>query len=231
MYKLARKILTTQSKKQLYLCKINFKMVATLERKSRIRVRTIPKIPEALVYEILDGKPFYYKDYKKVLSKKKTFEEIIGCSTLQAEIRSYILEILFRNTFFDDYRIYCNEIGNHIDHRNNLSNDIAIFEKSVMTPCKINTKYADVPAKVVVEIDIKADISDPEDSGYVYRKTQKLLDFGTEKVIWVFSLYGKVLIAEQGQDWITRSWDKDVELLNGHTFNIEKHLRKEGIIQ
>jgi hypothetical protein len=206
-------------------------MVATLERKSRIRVRTIPKIPEALVYETLDGKPFYYKGYKEVLSKKKTLEEIMGCSTLQAELVSYIMKAIFRNAFFDDYRIYCNEIGNHIDHRNNLSNDIAIFEKSVMTPDKINTKYADVPAKVVVEIDIKADISDPEDSGYVYRKTQKLLDFGTEKVIWVFSLYGKVLIAEQGQDWITRSWDKDVELLNGHTFNIEKHLREEGIIQ
>jgi hypothetical protein len=208
-------------------------MVATLERKSRIRVRAIPKIPEALVYETLDGKPFYYKGYREVLSKKKTLEEIMGCSTLQAELVSYIMEIFFITIkpSSDLYRIYCNEIGNHIDHRNNLSNDIAIFEKSVMTPDKINTKYADVPAKVVVEIDIKADISDPEDSGYVYRKTQKLLDFGTEKVIWVFSLYGKVLIAEQGQDWITRSWDKDVELLNGYTFNIEKHLRQEGIIQ
>lgn len=64
----------------------------------------------------------------------------------------------------------------------------------------------------------------------MYRKTQKLLDFGTEKVIWIFTLYGKVLIAEQGQDWLTRSWEKDVELLNGHNFNIENHLREEGII-
>jgi hypothetical protein len=203
-------------------------MTATLERRTRTRV-----IPQALVYEVLDGKPFYYKNYKEVLSKKKTLEEIMGCSTLQAELISYIMEMFFTTVkpFNNQYRIYCNEIGSHIDHRNNLSNDIAIFEKSVLTPDKINTKYAEVPAKVVIEIDIKADLSDPEDSGYVYRKTQKLLDFGTEKVIWIFTLCGKILIAEQGQDWITRSWDKDVELMAGYSFNIENHLRQEGIIQ
>jgi hypothetical protein len=115
-------------------------MVSTLEKKSRIRVGAIPKIPEALVYETLNGKPFYYKGYKEVLSKKKTLEEIRECSTLQAELVSYIMKAIFKNAFFDDYRIYCNEIGNHIDHRNNLSNDITIFEKSVMTPDKINTE-------------------------------------------------------------------------------------------
>lgn len=132
----------------------NPSMTVTLEKKPR--VRAIPKIPEALIYEILDGKPFYYKGYKEVLSKKKTIEEILGCSTLQAELVSYIMELFFTTIKPSSnlYRIYCNEIGNHIDHRNNLSNDIAIFEKSVMTPDKINTKYADVPAKVVVEIDI-----------------------------------------------------------------------------
>ncbi|MDZ7898360.1 MAG: hypothetical protein U5N85_10110 [Arcicella sp.] len=70
-------------------------MVVTLERKSRIRVRSMPKIPEALVYETLDGKPFYYKGYKEVLSQKKTLEEIMGCSTLQAELVSYIMEMFF----------------------------------------------------------------------------------------------------------------------------------------
>ena len=76
-------------------------MTAPLERKSRIRVRAIPKIPEALVYETLDGKPFYYKGYREVLSKKKTLEEIMGCSTLQAELVSYY----YRNVFYNDKAI------------------------------------------------------------------------------------------------------------------------------
>lgn len=36
------------------------------------------KIPDSLVREIIDGKPFYYKGYKDVLRKKKTKEDIIA---------------------------------------------------------------------------------------------------------------------------------------------------------
>jgi hypothetical protein len=49
-------------------------MTVTLEKKPR--VRAIPKVPEALVYEILDGKPFYYKGYKEVLFKKKRLKKL-----------------------------------------------------------------------------------------------------------------------------------------------------------
>ena len=51
-------------------------------------VREIPvkrerkKIPEALVYEIMDGKPIYYNDYQLVIKKKKSIEEVIGSSSL-----------------------------------------------------------------------------------------------------------------------------------------------------
>lgn len=34
------------------------------------------KIPDYLVYEISEGKPIYYKGYKDVINKTKTFEEI-----------------------------------------------------------------------------------------------------------------------------------------------------------
>ena len=36
------------------------------------------KVPDALIYEIMDGKPIYRKGYREVLSGKKTIEEIMG---------------------------------------------------------------------------------------------------------------------------------------------------------
>ena len=90
------------------------------------------KIPDYLIHEVLDGKPIYYKGYQAVLNKTKQIDEIMGCSTLQADLISYLLSVIYR--FYDakKYRVYTNEIGNHIDLGNNFSNDIAIFEKTVL---------------------------------------------------------------------------------------------------
>lgn len=120
--------------------------------------------------------------------------------------------------------------GVHIDYRNNLSHDVAIYERSVLTVDKINVRYANVPAKVAVVIDVKADISRTEDKNYVNLKTQKLLDFGTDRMIWVFTDSQQVMIADRGADaWLTMNWHRDLELLDGQTFNIGAYLEKEGI--
>ena len=55
-------------------------------------VREIPvkrerkKIPEALVYEIMNGKPIYYNDYQLVINKEKTIDEVMGSSSLLTHI-------------------------------------------------------------------------------------------------------------------------------------------------
>src|ERR1700712_5355178 len=92
-------------------------------------VRRKRKVPDYLVYEVMDGKPIYYRGYQSVLNKTKTLEQIIGCSSLQAELISYILSVVYQFIDRSKYRVYTNEIGNHIDAGNNLSNDIAIFDK------------------------------------------------------------------------------------------------------
>jgi len=38
------------------------------------------EIPKSLIYEEIDGKPFYYRNWKKVLNQQKKLEEIMGCS-------------------------------------------------------------------------------------------------------------------------------------------------------
>jgi len=42
------------------------------------------KVPDHLIYEIIDGKPIHYRGYREVMAGKKTFSEIRGSSTLQA---------------------------------------------------------------------------------------------------------------------------------------------------
>ena len=65
----------------------------------------------------------------------------------------------------------------------------------------------------------------------VYLKTQQLLDFGTQKVIWIFTNSQKVLVAKPNQPWLTLSWAEDIELMPGTTFNIAAYLAREGILK
>lgn len=98
------------------------------------------KIPDALIYEIMDGKPIYRKGYRDVLSGKRTIEEIMGFSTLLSVIVSYLVMLIGRFIDDDTYFVLTGEPGVHLNHRNNLSNDIAIFDQSVLTPAKISKK-------------------------------------------------------------------------------------------
>lgn len=187
------------------------------------------KIPDALVYEIMDGKPIYYRGYKEVLSGEKDIEDIMASSTLQAFIITYLLKTLFRNLDDNAYTVLTNEIGVHMGHRNNVANDIAIFDKKVLGAAQIQNKYADVPCKIALEIDTEADLSEMSGTGYILKKSQKLLDFGVEKVIWILTDVQKVIILTPNADGIIRNWNEDIDLIEGLKFNIGKHLADEGI--
>lgn len=186
------------------------------------------KIPESLIYEIMDGKPIYRKGYRDVLSGKKTLEEIMGASTLQSVIVSYLVILIGK--FIDDnaYFVLTGEPGVHLDHRNNLANDIAIYDQMVLTPDKISKKYATVPPQIAIEVDIEADTAEMTENGYIYKKTRKLFEFGVQKIIWVLTDPQVVLIATP-ERIETVDWDKDVEIMDGHSFNIGAYLVKKGI--
>ena len=186
-------------------------------------------IPEALIYEVMDGQPLYYRGYKDVLNKKKSLEDIMGSSTLQSFIISYLLRFIFKNLDENKYLTLTNELGLHLSNKTNFSGDVVIFDRTVLTPEKINKKYSDVSPKIVFEVDAKIDISNENDLDYVNIKTQKLLDFGVEKVIWLFTGSQKVMIAKKDTDWLTKDWNQDIELLDGHFFNIGQYLNDEGV--
>jgi Uma2 family endonuclease len=201
----------------------------TNTEKLQSKKKNAQKILDDLVYEIIDGNKIYYQSYRDVLNGKKAKEEIMGSSTLQMILINYIIRIFIKGLDEKLYYIATNEAGIHISEKTNFSTDIAIYPKSILTPDKINTQYADVPPQLVIEIDIKADVDKSADYLYVHHKTQKLLDFGVEKVIWIFTSTQKVFTATQNEPWLTVNWDKDIELMHGLLFNIAQYLKEEGI--
>ncbi|MCY7327193.1 MAG: hypothetical protein LH618_01440, partial [Saprospiraceae bacterium] len=51
-------------------------------------------VPAYLVRETIDGIPFYYRGYRSVLNKTKTFDEIMGDSGLQLFLKNYLGDVL-----------------------------------------------------------------------------------------------------------------------------------------
>ena len=78
-------------------------------------------------------------------------------------------------------------------------------------------------------MDIDIDPSVMKDIEYMNLKTQKLLDFGVEKVIWILTNIKKVMVATPDAPWIMVEWYHDVEILEGISFNIQAFLDKRGI--
>lgn len=188
------------------------------------------RVPAALIYEEIDGVPYYYRGYRAVLSRQKTKEDIMGASALQSAVVSLLIHILYKYLPFDDYLIATNEPGLHIATGNNLSNDIAVFDQASL-PIPLDDKYFSVPPKIVVEVDVKIELpTNVSETEYVYDKTQKMLDFGVEKVIWILTRTRKTLIAEPNKHWILTDWDDKVEVLPGCNFQLNPLLRSKGVI-
>jgi len=187
------------------------------------------KIPEQFIYEIMDGKPIYYKGYKEALKKHVNAEEIMGSSSLQSELVNFILEII--HVFYDrkKYRVHTNETGLQLGYKDTLAGDIVVYDKKILTADKITAKYSDVPPKYVIEIDTNADLSESNFMEYMTRKTEKLFEFGVQKVFWVITPTQQVIVASPDNDWLIKTWHKDIELFDGITMNIGKYLDEEGI--
>lgn len=194
-------------------------------------VQTEP-IPDYLLKEEIEGIRFYYKGYQQVLNKTKKPEDIMGCSSIQSFIIEYFFTILIQANANKRFRIFSNESGNHFAHRSNMQFDIALYDKSVLTGDKITRKYVQgTPPTLVIEVDLDVEL---EGTGlkttkdFLKFRTKSLLKYGVQRVLWILTKPKKVLIAE-GESWLIEDWDKDIELLEGITFNIARYLAEEGV--
>ena len=186
-----------------------------------------PKIPEYLIWEVLDGKPLYRKGYKDVLKKLKTFDEIMGTSSWQSLLCDYIARLLHRYLDEQKYDVLINELGLHIQKGDNVSSDICIVPR--LKPEQINKKYVQFAPKIIVEVDLDIDTENINELEYLHNKTQKLLDFGVEKVIWILTASKKIIVATPNNDWMTSNWSRDIHIIDDIVFNIQKYLDERGV--
>ena len=201
--------------------------VKTISNINKISSTRIRKVPSYFVWEVIDGQPLYRRGYKDVMRKLKTLDEIMGTSSYQSLINSYLLSLLFPQLDLSQYDILTNEIGVHFEKNDNTSNDIAIYKR--LAANQITKKYTDFPAKIVIEIDIDIDPDSMPDLEYLNTKTQKMLNFGVEKVLWVLTNIKKVMVATANAPWQTIDWSHDVEIMDGIVFNIQKYLTERGV--
>lgn len=202
-------------------------MIATLSPKIALPKIPAKKIPPYLIYEIFDGKPVYYKNYRKVLNGTLSPEEIMGSSGLQAIIIEYILWVCFSKIDRKKYKALTNETGQHLDNKNNLSADIAIYDTNIFDVKNADKHYTIVPPKIQIEVNIDADTEDfGSPNTYAFKKTEKLLNFGVEKVIWIMSDNKKVIVATKTANWEIIDWSKEIEIMDGITFNIGQYLKE-----
>ena len=61
-------------------------MIATKSPRKSLPRMPAKKIPSSLIYEIMDGKPIYYKGYREVIVGKKTQGEVLWTSSLHGAI-------------------------------------------------------------------------------------------------------------------------------------------------
>lgn len=199
-------------------------VVIATKRRPKIR-----KIPAHLVYEELDGQALPYRGYLDVLSGKKKLEEIMGSSSLQAVLVYLIGLYIGMRINRKKYLIASNESGLHVSSGSNLANDIAIFEKDKIT---LTDKYFDVAPKIVIEVDIKVALEETgltNDFDYVLNKSQKMLDFGVEKVIWITTHTKKIFVITPNAPWYLVNFEENIPLMEDCTLNLAQLLRDEEI--
>lgn len=182
----------------------------------------LQNIPRKLVYEMVDDKPIYYRGYKEYLNGTKQIEQLMGSSYLQSLIITRLVYFLMSN-LGKEYVVLTNEIGLQFKGKGWRAADIAIVEKKKLKGIKKSNKYLSVPPKVVIEIDTKAELEEVQDSfGYFHKKTDELLEFGVEKVIWIFTDSKKIMVSEKNKDWQVLNWSREILLINDLSIDLEK---------
>ena len=173
-----------------------------------------------LTYEVVNGKPVYYRGYRDVLEGKKQPEEVMGSTTLQWYLIGRIAKLLFP---LEDkgYLVAINEAGVVMGRGTRRALDIAVFRREDV---KISDKYADVPPVVVVEVDVKASVEDSV--GYIFEKSQDLLNFGVRRVVWILTKPRKVLVLERGTEGKVLDWEDEVEIWEGVRLRLSDLLKR-----
>ena len=98
-------------------------------------------IPEALIYEMVNGKPIYYHGWRDVLKNKKTLEEVMASSLIQSYLVSEI-HAAAHVGLRKKYIFGTNEAGLKFDKGDWRAADIALWTKESLKNTPLHNKYS-----------------------------------------------------------------------------------------
>lgn len=174
----------------------------------------IDSIPKELIYEMVEDKPIFYKGTHAYLAGEIEKNDLMGSSYLQSLLITRLVFFLMTK-LGQHYTVLTNEVGLQIKKGNWRAADIAVMDLKSLENTPVANKYLGIPPKLVIEIDTKAELPPSiVDQDYFYQKTDELLDFGVEQVVWIFTGSQKVMLATAGEPWEISNWDQEILLLD-----------------
>jgi Uma2 family endonuclease len=176
-------------------------------------------VPDALIYEMVDGKPIYYSGWQDVLKGEKTIEQTMASSLMQA----YLVGEVFAATHValrKKYIFGTNEAGLKFKKGDWRAADICLWTKASLKNTPLNDHYALIIPEIVIEIDTKADLL--TNPNYYFDKTKHLHKNGVRRVLWIFTSSEQVMIAEKGEKWSVQDWSEPVEVVDEFMLNVKE---------
>ena len=64
---------------------------------------------------------------------------------------------------------------------------------------------------------------------YYQIKTNKLFNFGVEKVLWILTQNKQIIEAVSNKNWLIKKWNYEINLIDDISFNLEQLLKDDGI--
>ncbi len=194
-------------------------MVVAVKEKDENRDRLL----RLLTYEVVDGRPIYYRGYRDVLEGKRQPEEVMGASFLQAflvkKIALFLIERLEKG---GEYEVLFHELGIKTG-RGLRTLDLAVFRRRDL-PKEPEPFYMEVPPDIVLEVDVRAEIEDAIE--YILEKSGDLLAFGVRKVVWIFTKPRRVFVFEKGKKPVIYDWEDEIHLLEDVKLRLSDILKR-----
>ncbi len=181
---------------------------------------------------MIDGVRFYYPGFRQAIKNKKNHESVMADSFLQSFLKNLIGDFLKSKIDKKTWMVLVGETGSHINLNNNLGMDIVIFDRTEALKQRNLLNYSNIPPNLVIEIDVNVVLPDPNSDlfqEYVVPKINRLFDFGTKKVVWVFTKSKKILSATPGQPWQFFDLGQEIPMMETVTMNLQNLMDEEGI--
>ena len=180
------------------------------------------KLLKLLTYEVVNGKPIYYRGYRDVLAGKKTPEEIMGSSAYHGILVAMLSYWLIKN-LGRKYVVMSGELGYFVGEGwRNL--DVAVFRYEDVKDKLESEGYMDVAPVLAFEVNVRAEVE--SEMEYVLKKSEDLLKSGVGKVVWIFTRPKKVMVFEKGKKGVILDWEDSIPLVEGLKLRLDELLKR-----